>query len=1359
MNKPSHLTASPFFPSFALALLIAALMAASAPLAQASTYIWNVASGNWSTAASWSPTNGPPGAADTATFGNTNTTSSSTTVNNIVDPGFAGAVANLTYNSAATSAAYNVTQIGSGQTLVVTNWLLVGGLNKAGGGYTTYASVTGGGTLMVTGTNLAVENYGTAAGANATADFDLSGLNNFVYSNSAGIISVADTTLPERSGSLNTRAGGNFVLAGVSNFITASTINLGTCNNAQAGPASTLVLGPGTNIINAASINIANNKNTFNVTFAASTGGLRIRGVSGADTDRAAITVGNRNQTGTGTTAGSFVAVGNPLDIKASTLTVGANPNTGTTTGDTGTGVFQYDTGIVDATTVVIASTATASGTANGTLSVGATGTLLAGFGGISLASQTAGTATGALNIAAGGVVTNFGSITDGTVAGTGSLNLGGTLIMGLDTMIGTTNVPISNFTISNNVTLQLAPSSLTIPTVNVGNLTWPDTDSTMTIIIAGLPSGTTAGSAIPLFQFAGLNGTVTAPTLILPSGVTGSLAQNGNTIALTITGGAIPSVPPVPTQLAGSLHGSSEVVLNWTDSGASSYIVLRATNAAGPYSFIAEGVAAASYTDTGVVTGVPYYYYEVIGVNSAGASAASSSIAVPLGPTLPSMSPSYETLCTNAFFTATANSAAFTITNVQVIVTTTTLGGTTSATVTNAQGSPGLTVTGLGTATASLSYALNPNAVYSSVIVKATDVNGITVTSPADSFDTLAPVLVIEASDFNFNGGQFIDTPANGGLGLYAGTEAGSVGIDEAGAVRAATKSYRPDDAVVIQPAAGQGTATTVIEQKFANAAAAGDTNYTDITEMEVGYNSPGQWENYTRSYGNAPTNSAPAGTYNVWLYSATSGSGAQETLYEVTSDPTQGNQSSNFLGSFGTSNYANTSYNNYVYLPLVDKYGNLVTVALSNNATLKPVTVGNPNIGFYMLTPPEPVTSPTLTYAYPDGTSLLQGTNVLTFTVNANAGAAIDTNGISLVLNGVNVTSSLIFSDDGGIWTITCPIRINALYSATLSVTNAASAGFSYSASFDNFAATNYQWEAVDYDFTANGIAGQFIDNSVPTGDGGTVAAGQVSTGTLATNSYYGFPEGLVGNAAAQQGVDVGWNTVLGQVMDYRADGVATQPSTDTLRPKFAAAQQEFNDPAISPFNICYFTNGSWLNYTRHYPTNNFYIWGRLAGAPAYANTQMSIVAGGYGTSLQTSNILGTFSDPNAAGFQTWHWVPLLGANGSPVVVSLGQGQSGPGIETLQVLSGSPQYCNMEFFMLVPAPQPFNASASLVGGQLDLQFPTEVGVSYSVLYKSSLASAIWTQVSPVINGTGSPTNVLESVTGAQGYYIIEAQ
>jgi len=1551
--------------------LLASLLAMT-QLAHATSYTWNVASGNWSAPTNWTPTttgaNGPL-AADSVIFGNTDASSSATTVNNIVDANFPGTITGLTYNSvfpSANAAIYNVTEILTGETLTATGPVLVGGLNEGAGGYTTYAYMTGGGTFLATGTPFTVQNYGSASGANAAAYLNLTSLSNFVYSNSAGTISIEDNP-----GSL-TRLGGSVLLAAISNYITASNLNMGTSTSAQAGPSggtfAILTLGPGTNVINVANINLANNKSTFTVTNTG--GGLKLRGVSGADTDRPAITIGNRNQTGTGTCLGTLALNGCPVNIKASTLTVGANPNTGTTTGDTGTGIVQFDTGVLDATTIIMANSATAAGAANGTISVGANGTLIVGFGGVSMATQTAsGLSTGTLDIANGGTVNCEGNITEAIstgLPGTGNLNIGGTLNMGLDTYIGTVSQPINNFTLSNNATWDLSPLGAAETNAIVGTLTWPSPDTGLTINIAGLPAGTVVGSTFNLIAFSSINNSLVQPILNLPAGVIGSLSQtSSNTIALTITGGTIPPPPPAPTLFPGSLEGSNQVVLNWTDSGATSYVILRSTNLAGPYTFIAEGITATTYTDPTVVSGVSFYYYEVIGVNADGTSAASNPDAVPYGlgnqlinpgfelppakfgwnsttnttvvatntmylngtngacthdataefvvshsgsnvarlfgasngvantaflrqtiatyggstltgggfayvshedlmagknsfyyqlnfldgsgnllaayqsfivsnlecgettpfpvdswvflgltnamqitggvntgtvisnvptgvlvapvnaanaqfqgiftqqngldggsvyvddadlvllsgpvpPTLSALSPSQITLCTNTAVTCSATSSSTTITNIQVIVTTTTLGSTTSTTVTNTIGSPGLTVIGIGTATANVSYALTTNTIYSFIVVKATDKNNVTVSSAADSLDTLEPALVIEAADFNFSGGQYINTPANGGLALYQG-QVGAIGIDENGATRTSAQSYyRPSDAVIIQ-AAGS---TSLTEQKFITAAANGDT--TDV-EVEVGYNSPGEWLDYTRSYGSASSNSAPAGTYNVWLFSATSGTGVQSDLFQVTSDPTQPNQTTSLLGAFGNSNYVNTSYNNFVYLPLLDQYGNIATVTLNGTETLRSTVVGNPNLGFYMLTPPVPVLTPTLTYVYPNGSGLLEGTNELTFVVNANSGAPIASSGISLLLNGVNVTSGLSLSQVGTAWTISYQIYQNSLYTAVINVTNTAGQTLTFSETFDTFNPSNYQWEAVDYDFSTNGVGGLFIDNPVPTTDNNVAPpAGAPSMGTFATNSYYDFPADLVFLSAAQQGVDVGWVTATGQVMDYRADGVATQPTTDDLRAKFTAAQQEFSDPNIGPFNICYYAAGSWLNYTRHYPTNSFYVWGRLAGTPAYTNTQMSILTSGYGTSVQTSNVLGTFSDPNAAGFQAWHWIPLLDTNGNKVVVSLGQGQGG--LETLQVTSGSPQYCNMEFFMLVPAPPPFTLTPSLVSGHLNLSFPTESGLTYTILYKSSLTAPTWIPVGSPIIGTGSVTNVTETLNGTQGFYTATA-
>ena len=79
------------------------------------------------------------------------------------------------------------------------------------------------------------------------------------------------------------------------------------------------------------------------------------------------------------------------------------------------------------------------------------------------------------------------------------------------------------------------------------------------------------------------------------------------------------------------------------------------------------------------------------------------------------------------------------------------------------------------------------------------------------------------------------------------------------------------------------------------------------------------------------------------------------------------------------------------------------------------------------------------------------------------------------------------------------------------------------------------------------------------------------------------------------------------------------------------------------------------------------------------------MSLVTSGQGTMNQSSNVLGTFSDPNANGFQSWHWIPLLDANGQPAVVSLG------GVETLKVTAPPAAgnitgVLNANFYMFVP-------------------------------------------------------------------------
>jgi fibronectin type 3 domain-containing protein len=91
--------------------------------------------------------------------------------------------------------------------------------------------------------------------------------------------------------------------------------------------------------------------------------------------------------------------------------------------------------------------------------------------------------------------------------------------------------------------------------------------------------------------------------------------------------------VPTTPTGLLATA-GNAQVILTWTASAnATTYNVKRSTTTGGPYTLLSSP-AAASFTDTAVTNGTPYFYV-VSAVNSAGESANSSEAsAKPTAPT-----------------------------------------------------------------------------------------------------------------------------------------------------------------------------------------------------------------------------------------------------------------------------------------------------------------------------------------------------------------------------------------------------------------------------------------------------------------------------------------------------------------------------------------------------------------------------------------------------------------------------------------------------------------------------------------------------------------------------------------------------
>ena len=94
---------------------------------------------------------------------------------------------------------------------------------------------------------------------------------------------------------------------------------------------------------------------------------------------------------------------------------------------------------------------------------------------------------------------------------------------------------------------------------------------------------------------------------------------------AATNSGGG--TAPPAPTGLTPTVVSSSQINLSWNAStGATSYNVKRATVSGGPYTTIASGVTATSYSDTGLSASTTYYYV-VSAVNANGESANSSQV------------------------------------------------------------------------------------------------------------------------------------------------------------------------------------------------------------------------------------------------------------------------------------------------------------------------------------------------------------------------------------------------------------------------------------------------------------------------------------------------------------------------------------------------------------------------------------------------------------------------------------------------------------------------------------------------------------------------------------------------------------
>lgn len=513
----------------------AAMLLASMPFGRAETYLWNVATpgaNNWNVNANWTPSTGNPAAADTAVFGSVGTGLDALTVNNVVSVSTTVSVLNFTNT---TPANWFVTQIPAGVTLSVTN-LNVGFTAATGIATGTEPSDTlvssvamlDAGSLSVFG-NLTIGNGG-ANRQNGTM-LDLSGLAGFMYANSSGTLQL----------SAGNRSGASLKLASASNHVTATTVNLNTTST-SVNTTGTLTLGGGTNIFHVGALNAALGRGSCTIQFPATSGpeaGLRIRGSAGTDDSRANVMLANRTTSGTGgTDNGKLLLDGHPVDLKLNTVTVGQAGASGTGAGNIATGQFNFDAGIVDATTINLGVVTSRSNcTANGTINVGYSATLIVGSGGLSLANQIdggPGTANGTLN-GSGGTVICSNSITkaNANAGGTGNVTMSGGVLNMVNGVIGTPAVPIDALNLySAALTLAVAPNTTNVVVTALSAFG-------STIHISTLPPILSYPAQFTLMQFA--SGSSDSTLGNLPPGYAGYLVNNATSVELFVTSGPGP--------------------------------------------------------------------------------------------------------------------------------------------------------------------------------------------------------------------------------------------------------------------------------------------------------------------------------------------------------------------------------------------------------------------------------------------------------------------------------------------------------------------------------------------------------------------------------------------------------------------------------------------------------------------------------------------------------------------------------------------------------------------------------------------------------------------------------------------------
>ena len=419
-----------------------------------------------------------------------------------------------------------------------------------------------------------------------------------------------------------------------------------------------------------------------------------------------------------------------------------------------------------------------------------------------------------------------------------------------------------------------------------------------------------------------------------------------------------------------------------------------------------------------------------------------------------------------------------------------------------------------------------------------------------------------------------------------------------------------------------------------------------------------------------------------------------------------------------------ADTTFDNFYASPNSNNFVGFVGTAQVANLVPGPQTL------FYPIPASHPITF-----------------NATTFNVNQ-----IDTNNVKLFLNGTDVSSQLTFTEVRDVLLgspstnflvqYNGPLSGNTIYNGKIIVLDKSGKGTTNTWVFDTFTTSGIiTVEAEDYNYNS----GQFQDNPAVSGldpDGNQVNPGlgyYNQTGTEEVDYHDNHHDSINITERNQY-----------RNSDFAGTVQARMERTYGVRSQYAVTN-------VGEYFVTGLGAGEWMNYTRTFPSNNYYVYLRASAQKAQA-VRLDEVTSDRSQSNQTTVLRGQFLVPNTLSSSRFRYVPLTDAAGNIQTVNL----SGVKTHRLTVLEASQKNTigagdiQLNYLLYVPAPAPgtqraFVGYASPAGGTA--MFDPQGTVQIHIINRDTAVSLSSVQLSfDGVNVTSSATIVAANVDGLPG-------